>query len=121
MRSRGGIAGGASTNKSYISNCVSLSSNITNAPTDSDYVGRIVGHLYDSPTLSGNYGNSALSFTPAGTANNKNGANAAGTTQANWQTMLGKTVHTNKGDATEANPWVWNSSINRPVLWFELP
>ncbi|MCL2294267.1 MAG: hypothetical protein FWC36_05325 [Spirochaetes bacterium] len=130
----GGVAG---RNAGTLQRSVTLDLNIHNRHSANQLVelfGRVAGGNYG--TLIRNYANNAVNFdnflgggvvviTPD--PNGRHGGNM-GATQSNWENSVngpGWVIHSTRGAAEaaltrneNASPWVWDSGLNRPVLWF---
>jgi hypothetical protein len=125
LTSRGAAAGGIVGTGSGVDNCVALNSSVkAEANGSTANAGRISG----TSNAGTNYANSAMTVnqTIAGTTTvgTENGDDVSLATAGNlsWWTATAKwTVASTKSGATEANPWVWNDTNTRPVLWFEMP
>jgi len=121
----GGIAG--YTSQSTVSNCVALSPSVVGDTTMN--IGSIVGGTWRIGsalgTLANNYANSTMTVNYSTVSGNDlTGSHGADVTvtatelaDGNWWENTAE--WSGKFGTGESAPWKWDSTSNRPVLWFE--
>jgi len=127
----GGMPGYAGGISGYISNstvsyCVALSPDVTGDTTMN--VGVTVGGTYRIGsalgTLANNYANDAMTGNHSSGSHTLNGSHGedvmlSATEAANGGWWKNTADWSNKFGTTNAAPWKWDGTSNRPVLWFE--
>ena len=125
----GGIVGDSSSSGNTVQNCVALNTSVTAANYGA---GRISGASVDSATFNNNHAKSGMPVIigggttyPSGTLTDKDGADIPSNpsfpsgrqTDPTWwdnESGLGWVWGTDS-----SNPWKWDATLQRPVLWFE--
>gem|GEM_PF-2100733 len=108
---------------------VALSATITRSGVIGTNFGRVIGD--SSGTLTNNHGLATMTYHDAPGAvgnttfpdhnaldNRKDGADFTNSGMAAW-TAVGWDIKDTKAAASENSPWWWDSTVNRPRLWFE--